>query len=66
MYAIGFVLWGLRNVLTSGTLEAFIYDELKSEHQEHLYEKASGRLNGHRFLGGALSAVLRSRNNRAI
>ncbi|MEK7141796.1 MAG: MFS transporter [Patescibacteria group bacterium] len=58
MYAIGFVLWGLRNVLTSGTLEAFIYDELKSEHQEHLYEKASGRLNGHRFLGWALSAVL--------
>ena len=58
MYAIGFVLWGLRNVLTSGTLEAFLYDELKSENQQHLYEKVSGKLNGHRFFGGALSAVL--------
>lgn len=57
-FAIGFVFWGFRNILSSGTFEAFIYDELKSNGKEQEYEKVSGRTNGYMYLGLMLSTVV--------
>ena len=57
-YAVGFVFWGFKNAMTSGTYEAFVYDELKTMGKESLYEQINGKLEGARWLGVALSAVL--------
>lgn len=57
-YAIGFVLWGLKNTLTSGTLEAFVYDELVAFQKEKLYEKVSGKMSGAFSFGLVLSAII--------
>lgn len=56
-YAIGFVLWGLKNTLTSGTLEAFVYDELSFYKKQNLYEKVSGRMSAYFSAGLVLSAI---------
>lgn len=56
-YAIGFILWGIKNALTSGTLESFVYDELKSLNQEHSYEKVNGKMEGAFYLGVMFSAI---------
>ena len=57
-YAIGFFLWGIKNTLTSGTMEAFIYDELKSFNKESLYEKVNGKASSAFFFGLMLSTIL--------
>jgi len=57
-YAIGFVLWGVKNALISGTLEAFVYDELKSIGKEEMYERVNGKLDGTFWAGVAASAVV--------
>lgn len=57
-YALGFILWGIKNALTSGTLEAFVYDELKSAGKESSYEQINGKLEGAFWSGITLSAVL--------
>src|SRR5476651_2417983 len=56
-FALGFVLWGVKNALAGGTLEAFVYDELKALGREHEYEKINGKSEGSRFLGVATSAL---------
>jgi len=57
-YAIGFVFWGVKNALTSGTLEAFVYDELKTFGKEDQYEKVNGRLEALFWSGVTVSALL--------
>lgn len=57
-FAIGFVFWGLRNVLASGTFEAFVYDELKSLNSENFYEKALGKISGYKFLALTIATVI--------
>ena len=57
-FAIGFVLWGIKNTLTSGTLEAFVYDELAAFKQEDQYEKVSGRMGGVFSIGLVASAIV--------
>ncbi len=57
-YALGMVLWGLRNALTSGTFEAFVYDELKSEGWEEQYGKVSGHLEVTFNFGLMLAAII--------
>lgn len=57
-FAIGFIFWGLRNILASGTFEAFIYDELKANGKEQFYEKVSGRTNGYMYIGLMLSTAV--------
>lgn len=57
-YAIGFIFWGIKNALTSGTLEAFVYDELKTLNAEGQYEKINGRLETAFWTGVTISAVL--------
>lgn len=56
-YAIGFVLWGLKNTLTSGTLEALVYDELAYYRREDDYEEVSGKMGSAFSLGLFLSAI---------
>jgi len=57
-YAAGFILWGFKNALVSGTQEAFVYDELKTYGKETLYEKVNGKLESAFWIGITLSAVL--------
>ncbi len=57
-YAAGFFLGGVKNALTSGTLEAFIYDELKAHHREDDYEKVNGRLETIGWMGITTSVVI--------
>ncbi len=57
-YVIGFILWGTKNALTSGTLEAFVYDELKSFGKESSYEEVNGKLESAFWVGITVSAVL--------
>ncbi len=57
-YALGMLLWGARNALTSGTIEAFVYDELKSYNKEEEYGKVNGKLEGTMQLGFMFSAIL--------
>lgn len=57
-YALGFVLWGFKNALVSGTQEAFVFDELKMHGKESLYEKVNGKLESAFWIGVTVSAVL--------
>lgn len=42
-FLIGFILWGAKSALTSGTYEALIYDELKAAGHEADYTRVLGR-----------------------
>lgn len=57
-YGLGMIFWGVRNALTSGTFEAFVYDELQRAGSEKEYGKVNGRLEGITNLGFMFSAVL--------
>jgi MFS family permease len=57
-FAAGFVLWGASSALISGTFQAFVYDELKEAHQEHLFEQISGHARGWEFAGMTLGVLL--------
>jgi MFS family permease len=50
-FLIGFVLWGVKSAFTSGTLEAFVYDELKKENAEQRYAEVIGRTTSMQLLG---------------
>lgn len=56
-YALGFILWGVKNALTSGTLESFVYDELNNYDKVELYEKVNGKMEGAFWIGVMLSAA---------
>ncbi len=56
-FAIGFVLWGLKNTLTSGTLEGLVYDELSYYKKEGEYEVVNGKMSAFFSLGLFLSAI---------
>lgn len=57
-YALGMILYGLRNALVSGTHEAFVYDELKSFDKTDQYANVNGKLEGSMNLGFMLSVIL--------
>jgi len=57
-FALGFVLWGIKNALVSGTQESFVFDELKALGKQDDYEEVNGKLEGAFWLGVTLSAVL--------
>ncbi|MCY1141810.1 MFS transporter [Actinoplanes sp. Pm04-4] len=44
-FAVGFVLWGLGGSLSSGSLEALLYDELAAEGRADDYARLAGRGN---------------------
>lgn len=43
VFAVGFVLWGLKSALVSGSLEALVYEELQQDGHEHRYAAIMGR-----------------------
>lgn len=45
-FLLGFVLWGIKSALTSGTFEALVYDELKHAEKQRWYAKVIGRAEG--------------------
>lgn len=57
-YAIGFIFWGMKNTLTSGTLESLVYDELAHYNKKELYEEVSGKMGAYFSLGLVFSAVV--------
>lgn len=59
-FLIGFVFWGAKVALATGTFEALVYDELKSYRQHEQYTKIIGRAKGFDFLGTVLASLLAS------
>ncbi|MCW5760575.1 MAG: hypothetical protein KIS90_12475, partial [Phenylobacterium sp.] len=57
-YLIGFVLWGVKSALVSGTFEALIFDELKAEGRPQDYARAIGRAQTGRFAGFMSAALI--------
>jgi predicted MFS family arabinose efflux permease len=53
VFALGFLLWGLKSALTSGALEALVYEELQRVGATHRYSTLMGR--GH--TAGVLAAM---------
>jgi len=59
-FLIGFVLWGFKSALTSGTFEALVYDELKHFNQESQYTKILGRTKTLSFIAILVASALAS------
>lgn len=57
-YALGFVLWGAKNALQSGTMEAFLYDELKEYGKQDYFQSAFGKSGTYFWLGVMLSGAV--------
>jgi MFS family permease len=55
LFAVGFLLWGLGEALTSGSEEALLFDNLKLRDAEHMFEKVYGKGTFYAGLGVALS-----------
>ncbi len=59
-FLIGFVLWGFKSALTSGTFEALVYDELKHFNEESQYTKILGRTKTLSFIAILVASALAS------
>lgn len=59
-FLVGFILWGVKSALTSGTFEALVYDELKRLKKEEVYAKILGRTKSIYFMAILLANVLAS------
>lgn len=59
-FLLGFVLWGASAAFESGTLEAFVYDELARLKQTSLYSKITGRMESISLAAILLSGVVAS------
>lgn len=57
-YVLGFVLWGAKNALHSGTIDAFLYDELKAYNTEDNFQKTFGKSESYFWLGVMFSAAV--------
>lgn len=57
-YLIGFVLWGVKSALVSGTFEALLFDELKAENRTEDYARAIGHAQTGRFAGLMAAALI--------
>jgi len=57
-YLIGFVLWGVKSALVSGTFEALLFDELKAEGRAEDYARAIGHAQTGRFAGLMAAALI--------
>ncbi len=56
-FLIGFILWGVQSAFTSGTLESFVFDELKAQQLESRYTKVWGQLESLGYLALLFSGV---------
>lgn len=56
-FLLGFIFWGIKGALYSGTFEALVYDELKAFKQEKIYTKVLGRMESASNLGVVIASV---------
>ncbi|MBH1941614.1 MFS transporter [Mobilitalea sibirica] len=54
LFAIGFVLWGIGEAFISGAEEALLYDSLKSQDKEDIFDQVLGK---GRFLAGTGNVI---------
>lgn len=59
-FLFGFVCWGVKSALTSGTFQALIYDELKDSNNEKQYTKVLGTTKTLSFAAILVASVLAS------
>ncbi|MCA9383631.1 MFS transporter [Candidatus Dojkabacteria bacterium] len=59
-FLFGFVCWGIKSALTSGTLQALIYDELNANGKNALYTKVLGKTKTMSFIAILCSSLLAS------
>lgn len=59
-FLIGFIFWGIKSALTSGTFQALIYDELKSQNQQNLFANVLGKTKSLSFLAILIASLLSS------
>lgn len=59
-FLIGFVLWGLKSALTSGTTEALVYDELNRARDLPAYARVTGRMTSFSFTAVVLASLVAS------
>lgn len=59
-FLVGFVLWGIKSALTSGTFQALIYDELKLFGEEKQFAKILGRTKTISFIAILVASALAS------
>lgn len=59
-FLLGFVFWGIKSALYSGTFESLLYDELKSVGKEKEYTKINGRMESLGMVGIILAGVAAS------
>lgn len=59
-FLVGFVLWGIKSALTSGTFQALIYDELKLFGEEKKFAKILGRTKTISFIAILVASALAS------
>jgi len=59
-FLVGFVLWGTKSALTSGTFQALIYDELKLFNREKEFTKILGRTKTISFTAILVASALAS------
>lgn len=59
-FLVGFVLWGIKGALTSGTFQALIYDKLKLFKQEKEFTKILGRTKTTSFIAILVASALAS------
>jgi MFS family permease len=57
-FAAGFVLWGARDALSSGAMEALVYEELQRHGQAGRYARVMGRASSVGLLADALAIAL--------
>jgi MFS family permease len=57
---IGFIAWGLKEAISSGTFEALLYDELKSHGRENEFTKLLGRAKATVFTAIFLASIIAS------
>ncbi len=59
-FLVGFVFWGIKSALTSGTFQALIYDELKLTGDEKQFAKVLGRTKTISFVAMLTASALAS------
>lgn len=59
-FLVGFIFWGIKSALTSGTLDALIYESLKTHQREREYPKILGLMNSLSLTAILLASFLAS------
>lgn len=59
-FLAGFILWGVGGALSSGTYEAFLFDELKAAGQEKNYVRVLGKAASFSLIGNLVASLVSS------